>query len=676
MLTSLCEQGSRALGADVAGFYLGGVEGGSAVAAHGVPEDSDWWGSRVEPGQGMAGRVLVSGRPAVTNDYQLGQIIDADVMKRVETAAGVPVLWDGELKGALSVGFTSLRPVLDEDIAVLQAIADLAAVACSNAEAFERERAAARTDSLTGFLNHGAIQARLGEEIWRARREELPLSCLLVDLDNFKPVNDRHGHLVGDELLQQVATAIAAEFRPYDGLARYGGDEFVLVLPGAEEETALQAAQRLRTVVAEATARFGDLAAPVTASVGISRWREPLTAGELLDRADRALLLAKRRGKDGLAVAGTATERDLARVEQGRDRDDDPLAGFWDMVSRCERPRHVLYTLSALVRRELDLEEVALYEPGPGSQGRSLVRLALARLPGDPGQAAFRRASITIGEGLRRRLESGPISRGSLAALETALEVPWADARDTAPAGSYAAVGLARGGTLLGVMLLRHRLPQFPRPDLRTAEVLGGEAVTVLLSQSGDSSRTAVAALAAAIDARDNYTCSHSEEVVGLAREVARRLGLSPVEVSKIRDGAMLHDVGKVAIPNEILYKPGPLTDAEWEVMRQHPEIGESILRRTPDLAPIAALVRHEHERWDGGGYPDGLAGESIPIGSRIIFACDAYNAMITERPYRQPMSAEAAHAELREGAGTQFDPRVVDALLAVLGAPVVASGG
>jgi diguanylate cyclase (GGDEF)-like protein len=674
VLDALCAECSHAVGANVAGFYLGDATGGGvAVAAYGVPEDSDWWGRTITPGEGMAGKVLVTGEPAVTNDYQLGRMVEADVMHQVETAVGVPVRWDGQLKGALSVGFTSLRPVVPEDIETLQAIADLAAVACSNAEAFERVQAAARTDSLTGFLNHGAVQVRLREEIWRARREDAPLSCLLVDLDNFKPINDLHGHLVGDELLQQVATAIATEFRPYDGLARYGGDEFVLVLPGADEETALEAACRLRTVVAEASARFGDLGAPVSASVGIARWREPLTAGELLDRADRALLLAKRRGKDGVAVASAATERELARADGGRDRDD-PLAGFWDMVSRCERPRHVLYTLPALVRRELDLEEVALYEPGHGSQGRSLIRLALARLPGDPAPAAFRRSTITIGEDLRRRLESGPISRGSLAALAAALDVPEHVPGDGAPVGSYAAIGLARGGSLLGLMLLRHRLPQLPRPALRMAEVLAGETVTVLLSQSGDGSRTAVAALAAAIDARDNYTCSHSEQVVGLAREVARRLGLSPTEVSKVRDGAMLHDVGKVAIPNEILYKPGPLTDSEWEVMREHPVIGESILRRTPELAPIAPLVRHEHERWDGGGYPDGLHGDSIPIGSRIIFACDAYNAMITARPYREPMSEAAALAELREGAGSQFDPRVVEALMAVLGAPVVAS--
>ncbi|MGI8594866.1 MAG: HD-GYP domain-containing protein [Solirubrobacteraceae bacterium] len=122
-----------------------------------------------------------------------------------------------------------------------------------------------------------------------------------------------------------------------------------------------------------------------------------------------------------------------------------------------------------------------------------------------------------------------------------------------------------------------------------------------------------------------------------------------------------------MAIPNDILYKPGGLTDAEWEVMRQHPVIGERILRRTPELADVASLVRHEHEHWDGTGYPDGISGTGIPVASRIILACDAYNAMITRRPYREPMSHQAAIDELRRCSGTQFDPGVVDALLRVL---------
>ena len=155
-------------------------------------------------------------------------------------------------------------------------------MACSNAEAFEQAQAAARTDSLTGFLNHGAIQVRIREEIWRARRSGAALTVLLADLDNFKPVNDRHGHLVGDEILGSVATAIATEFRAYDGIARFGGDEFVLVLPGVDEAAASEAAERLRTAVEQAGAAFGDLGLP-SCSVGVARWREPLTAGELLD---------------------------------------------------------------------------------------------------------------------------------------------------------------------------------------------------------------------------------------------------------------------------------------------------------------------------------------------------------------------------------------------------------
>jgi putative nucleotidyltransferase with HDIG domain len=191
----------------------------------------------------------------------------------------------------------------------------------------------------------------------------------------------------------------------------------------------------------------------------------------------------------------------------------------------------------------------------------------------------------------------------------------------------------------------------------------------LMAGRTGDGSPAAVRALAAAIDARDNYTHEHSAGVVSLAREVARRLGLDEPEIERVERAALLHDVGKVAIPNEILHKPGPLDDEEWAVMREHPVIGEQILRRTPELADIAPLVRHEHERWDGGGYPDGIAGEAIPVGARIILACDAYNAMITKRPYREPMSEEAAFAELRSHAGSQFDPAVVDGLLEVLSA-------
>lgn len=176
-----------------------------------------------------------------------------------------------------------------------------------------------------------------------------------------------------------------------------------------------------------------------------------------------------------------------------------------------------------------------------------------------------------------------------------------------------------------------------------------------------------VIALAQALEERDRYTGEHSETVVDLTARVGEALGLDPVEVDDLRTAALLHDIGKVGIPDSILHKPAALDEREWEIMRQHPAIGERILRAIPGMGSIARVVRHEHERWDGGGYPDGLAGDRIPFGARIILACDAYHAMVSDRPYRKAMPYRAAIAELTDNAGTQFDPRVVEALVGYL---------
>lgn len=184
---------------------------------------------------------------------------------------------------------------------------------------------------------------------------------------------------------------------------------------------------------------------------------------------------------------------------------------------------------------------------------------------------------------------------------------------------------------------------------------------------AGSGSAEVVTALAQALEERDSYTGEHSESVVDLTARVAEALGLKQDEVELIRRAALLHDIGKVGIPDEILHKPGPLTDEEWEIMRQHPAIGERIIRAIPGQGALARIVRHEHERWDGKGYPDGISGEEIPIGARIILACDAYHAMVSDRPYRKAMSHQEAMAELTANAGTQFDPTVVEALIGYL---------
>jgi diguanylate cyclase (GGDEF)-like protein len=176
-----------------------------------------------------------------------------------------------------------------------------------------------------------------------------------------------------------------------------------------------------------------------------------------------------------------------------------------------------------------------------------------------------------------------------------------------------------------------------------------------------------VAALAQALEERDSYTGEHSESVVDLTARVGEALALDAFEVKTIRSAALLHDIGKVGIPDEILHKPGPLDEREWAIMHQHPVIGERILRAIPGMGAVARIVRHEHERWDGTGYPDGLMGEAIPVGARIILACDAYHAMTSDRPYRAAMSHHVAMAELTANAGTQFDPQVVEALVGYL---------
>jgi diguanylate cyclase (GGDEF)-like protein len=176
-----------------------------------------------------------------------------------------------------------------------------------------------------------------------------------------------------------------------------------------------------------------------------------------------------------------------------------------------------------------------------------------------------------------------------------------------------------------------------------------------------------IAALASALQERDRYTGEHSENVVDLTARVGESLALDAEEISRIRTAALLHDIGKVGVPDEILHKPGPLDDREWQIMRQHPVIGERILRAIPGMGALARIVRHEHERWDGEGYPDRLAGPRIPIGSRIILACDAYHAMTSDRPYRRAMPHAQAMTELSSNAGTQFDPDVVQALVGYL---------
>lgn len=227
--------------------------------------------------------------------------------------------------------------------------------------------------------------------------------------------------------------------------------------------------------------------------------------------------------------------------------------------------------------------------------------------------------------------------------------------------GLFVGAEILRGGTISGEQLIV-AMPTF----IATSAMVGVLAHRVRSVSSTERKRfkATVEALCAALSARDGYTGEHSAETLQLVNSVTFQLALESEVIETISDVALLHDIGKIGIPNEILHAPGKLDERQWDVMKQHPVIGERIVARIPGLEDVARAIRHEHERWDGKGYPDGLKGSEIPLASRIVLVCDAFHAMTSDRPYRSAMTDDEARAELVRHAGTQFDPVVVGALL------------
>jgi HD-GYP domain-containing protein (c-di-GMP phosphodiesterase class II) len=192
----------------------------------------------------------------------------------------------------------------------------------------------------------------------------------------------------------------------------------------------------------------------------------------------------------------------------------------------------------------------------------------------------------------------------------------------------------------------------------------GGEAPENVLALPNSGREAVVRSLAAAVDIRDGYTRTHSHLVSELSAAVARRIGLPGTEVARVSVGALLHDVGKIGIPDAILAKEGSLSSDEWNCVRKHPLLGKQILEQAPELTDVTPLVLHHQERYDGTGYPDKLQGKEIPLGARIIAAADAYHAITSDRPYRGRRNHSEAVQELRRYSGAQFDPQVVDTLM------------
>ncbi len=354
----------------------------------------------------------------------------------------------------------------------------------------------ANTDDLTGAYNRRHF-AQIASASLASAAERSAL--LLIDADHFKQINDVYGHAVGDAVLAELAQRLRSSITADDHLARWGGEEFAVLLRDVSSEAELaERAERLRYAVSETPIEHEGIRILLTTSVGAVLAPEGASLDALVERADACLYTAKYQGRNRVSL--------------------EPEAGG---------------------------RAVSIREP----------------------------------------------------------EV----------------IGMAR-------------------------------------------------ALAFASSQREGIPEEHAEQVARLAMLTAERLQL-PVGIALLcRIGGWLHDVGKIAIPERILTKPSALEAAEWAVMRTHPLVGDKIVRRVAGLHDAAPAVRHHHERFGGGGYPDGLAGEAIPIEARIVCAADAYSAMTTNRPYSAARSPQEAAAELRRSAGAHFDPKVVEALLAVLG--------
>ena len=363
---------------------------------------------------------------------------------------------------------------------------------------------AATVDALTRVASHRVLQDRLAHECERAYRFGDTFMLLMLDLDDFHQVNNRHGHRVGDRILLDLARRFRAQLREIDLVARFGGDQFAMILPHTFEKGGVEVAERIR-----------------------------------------------------LSIAGWA------------------------------------------------------FTTPQGAEIRLTVSLGLCSYPTDGASAP------------------------------DLVEV------------AQKALGFAKALGGNQVQLYR---------DLHSREAPGN-----VVSMPHTGRGAVVRSLAAAVDVRDGYTHEHSLLVSELSAAIARRIGLATAEIGRVKVGALLHDVGKIGVPDSILTKESGLSTEEWECVRRHPVLGKQIMEQAPELVDVMPLVLHHQERYDGTGYPSQLSGETIPLGARIIAAADAYHAIRSDRPYRSGRTHREAIRELRRCSGSLFDPHEVATLLTVL---------
>ncbi|HMJ01344.1 MAG TPA: diguanylate cyclase [Conexibacter sp.] len=523
----------------------------------------------------------------------------------------------------------------------------------------------AELDDLTGLGNYRMFMRQLTAEVARSRRYEDPFSLVLLDLDGFKAINDELGHLAGDDALRLVAIALRDALREEDVCCRQGGDEFAVIAVRAGAQEAHELSERLAQAIAEIP--FGaNGERRLGTGVGWATFGEPArSVDELILRADAALRQTKKENGSALHDAGHA------RAAAGRERSRADgslanatnrlalLAGLARALPGARDERALAETTVAFLAGAFDTVGAAVACVGADGD----VRLAALSSGDDATDAISELARLPIAQ--RALAAAGP------AVVEQEVERRWVDG---ARVRCELAVAIRDEARTWGYLTIASDRPHaYGLSERALAEAIAeqlGRALTCrrLLDRLRDAGfgelyRVAVGNAAAA--------GTESWRIAELAWQAGRALGLSDADLRALYLAALFHDVGTVGVPSVLLSHPGELRDEERAVLREHALIGERMLRGLPLLSEAAPIVRHEHERYDGTGYPDGIAGEDIPLASRVLLACDAFVSITSPRPWRPARAAAAAHAELRRVAGTQLDPRVVDAVLGVLGSPM-----
>jgi diguanylate cyclase (GGDEF)-like protein len=531
LLDSICGEVRSAFDHDLARIEVADQQNRELVVEAQAGYGAELLGRRVRCGEGLSGTAALSREPVLANSVLRDRRYVA-LHPGVRSALSLPLRYRDDLLGVLSLESFREHSFAQQDVLTLQSLADQLALALHNARAYQSALDQAITDGLTGLKTHRFFMEALDAEWRRSTRTGRPFSVIMMDLDSFKRVNDHGGHLEGDKVLAAVAALLDARSRQSNVVARYGGDEFALLMPETNTEQAEVLAERLRAAVeADPFLR----AHGVTASLGIATFPDHgPTQAEILRVADSGMYLAKHRSGNCVKLAALS-----------------PKPGD---VERDQR----------LLEAYLGVTVKRMFSTGHGDFDR-----------------------------------------------------------------------------------YRHRFERL----LRQPE---GESPSLL---------DTITCLAYTIEAKDPYTQGHSREVSRLAAEIALRAGLSEAEIEEIRLASIVHDIGKIHVPDQVLTKPSLLTAEEYEIVKSHPQWGARIVEPLKVTA-IERIVRHHHESFDGEGYPDHLKGEQIPLGARIIAVADAYHAMVSVRPFRKARSVEEALAELHRCRGTQFDPRVVDAFL------------